>query len=147
MNAERGLNWIGIVMSTAMLAVLSLIINSVISVVFGFYVGVQTRGDSEAIAQQLAAFTHSTLFLVVSALVMGLLIFWRGRAFARTTDQPLTHIVIVAVATLAVGFVLGMTLGGLPVGTLVAQGAVQLGVALAAGYASVSSTAAKPTTA
>lgn len=147
MNAERGFNWLGIITSTVMLVVLSLVSNSLISIIFGFYVGVQTRGDNEAIAQQLAGFTQSTLFLLVSALVTGLLIFWRGRAFARTTEQPLTHILIVAVAMIAVGFVLGLTIGGMSASVLVAQSAVQLGIAIAAGYASVNSASSRPTTA
>jgi len=146
MNTQ-GINWKAVILSGIILIVLSTILNTLIGMAYGFYVGFQTRGDQDAITQQVGQFSRSAPFLFISALVLGALIFWRGRSFVRAAvSQPLLSLIIVIAITVSAGVAIGSLAGGIAINTLIAQGIVQFAIATMAAYASITRPAIRAST-
>ena len=135
-QATRGLAWKAIVIALVVTIVLWLAFSTLVTISYGLYVGFQTRGDSDAINAQLALFTRSMPYILLSAVALGGLIFWRGTVMARTSASSFPSMALVVILAVVTGATLGRVAGGLPFAPLLAQGAVQLAIALAAAYAS-----------
>jgi hypothetical protein len=146
MNTQQGINWKAVLLSSILLIIISTILNTLIGIAYGLYVGFQTRGDQDAITQQVGQFSRSAPFLLISAIVLGALIFWRGRGFIRAAiSQPLASLIIVIAITVIAGIAIGSTAGGIKSDTLIAQAIVQFAIATIAAYASTTRPAAKAT--
>jgi hypothetical protein len=124
---QQGFNWAQILISIVFAVVGSTILGTLVTLAYGLFVGFQTRGDSDRIAQQIGLFTQSFVYIIISALITGAVVYWRARALSRKiASSYIAHVLIVGVVTVALGALIALLVSGLPAGVIGAQVASQL---------------------
>jgi hypothetical protein len=97
-DEEQSLHWKSILWSAFLMMVLPILYNIIATIVYGFVVGFQSRGDQEIIAERQLAFVASAAYQWSIYLVTALVILWRSYKLARKSPNRPEINVAIAVA-------------------------------------------------
>lgn len=133
------LKWGRIIVAVLFIGIVSWFLTLIIANAYGFYVGFETRGDMEAIQEQMGAFASSTPFLIIEFLSLALFAIWQARKITLSTgSQAFMHIGIAVLVAMIIQLIMGIGPGEGSfirwlIGLLVAAGAAFLGYQWAGG--------------
>lgn len=97
LNEERTFEWKAVVWAAILIFVLSILLMQLVPVVYGTYIGFQTRGDTELINEGVAGLVRSPFFIAYVYLSLAIVAWWRGAVLAgKVIDRIGLHVGIAA---------------------------------------------------
>ncbi len=101
-STESTFNWKAILISAGLIFVLPALYSTLVLSGYGFYIGFQTRGDSELIEAGIQTLNSSLIFQISLYGLMAAVALWQSQVLAKKVgDRAMTHTVIaIAIAVM-----------------------------------------------
>ena len=135
MLEERAFQWKPVLWAAVVIFVLSTVLVSLVSAIYGTYIGFQTRGDMELVNLGVESLVRSPAFAIYAYLTLAGISLWRGFVLARKVSTRMVwHAgiagAIAALLPLLLAFVAGEDLALIEWGSqaVVIVGGIYLGI-------------------
>jgi cation transport ATPase len=96
------IKWPQLLMTILIVCFLPWLAKLVIANGYALYVGFATRGDTNAIQEQISALSASPLFLIMELFLIGVVALWRSYALTRKGTPQVELHMLIAIAVAAV---------------------------------------------